>query len=260
MPIALALGGGAALGWSHIGFLRALDEAGIEVGAVAGTSIGALAGLCYASGRLDALEEVATGVTRRTMFSLADIRFSRGSFLGGKRVEAMLEARLGDLMLEALPIPTSIVAADLARIEEVRLTSGRAVPAVRASMALPGIFAPVSIDERLLIDGGCLAVVPTAAARALAPRMPLVAVDLVSDFKGHIAPPPTARAAMRAAFLMTMTQQIRQAFAVDRPEVVVRMPVRQMHPAAFDRAAEFIALGREAALTALPAIRAVAFA
>lgn len=256
MPVALALGGGAALGWSHIGVLQVLEEEGIAIGAVAGTSIGALVALCYASGQLKVLEEVAMAFTRRNFLSYFDIRLAGGALIGGARIEALLHEHFGDLRLEDLPLPTTLVASDLASVAEVRLCAGPAVPAVRASMALPGIFRPVEVDGRLLMDGGCFAVVPLGAARALAPDLPLVAVDLVSDYAGLKEPPRNWRAAMRAAFLMTMSQQIRQAARLDPADVFIRVPVSHMNPGSFHRAAEFIAIGRAAAIAALPAIRA----
>ena len=256
MPIALALGGGAALGWSHIGVLQVLEEEGIAVGAIAGTSIGALAALSYASGRLKALEEVAMAFTRRNFLSYFDIRPSAGALIGGARIEALLREHFGDLRLEDLPLPTALVASDLASVGEVRLRQGQAVPAVRASMALPGIFRPVEVEGRWMVDGGCFAVVPLAAARELAPGLPLVAVDLVSDYAGLKEPPRNWRTAMRAAFLMTMTQQIRQAARLDPPDVMIRVPVSHMSAGSFHRAAEFIAIGRATTVEALPQIRA----
>ncbi len=107
-----------------------------------------------------------------------------------------------------------------------------------------------------MVDGGCFAVVPLAAARALAPDLPLVAVDLVSGYAGLGEPPRNWRAAIGAAFMMTMTQQIRQAARLDPPAVMIRVPVSHMSPGSFHRAAEFIAIGRAAAADALPQIRA----
>ncbi|WP_174274465.1 patatin-like phospholipase family protein, partial [Sphingomonas bacterium] len=177
--IALALGGGAALGWAHIGVLRVLAEEGIAVGAVAGTSIGAIAAICLAADRLDVLEGIATGATRRHVFGYLDPHLGRGALLGGRGIARRLREHLGDVRLEALRMPVSIVAADIDRSEEVRLTVGPAIAAVQASIALPGLFRPVAIDGRLLVDGGMVACVPLAAARAIAPALPLVAVSLL---------------------------------------------------------------------------------
>lgn len=261
--IALALGGGAALGWAHIGVLRVLREEGIDVGAVAGTSIGALAALCLATDRLDVLEGIARGANRRRVLSYLDPHLRRGALLGGRRVAGELALHFDGVRLDALPIPISIVAADLDTADEVRLTAGPAVPAVQASMALPGLFRPVRHEGRTLIDGGMLANVPVAAARAIAPGLPVVAVDLMSDYAGHVratAPGGAARsslATLRSAVLMMMVQQGRQAQAIDPPEILLSLPLGHLGIGSFTRAVELIALGRAAATAALPRIRAL---
>jgi len=257
--IALALGGGAALGWAHIGVLRVFEEGGIEIGAIAGTSIGALAALCFATGKLDAMETLARGATKKRVRSYLDISWRKGSLLGGQRIARELRTHLGDVRLEQVGLPIALVAADLDSAREIRLSTGPAVEAAQASMALPAVFAPVTIDGRRLIDGGLVACVPIAAARALAPDRPLVAVDLMSDFAGHVSvrPPGTLSAlgVARSAFLMMMVQQTRAAIALDPPDVLLALPIGHIGTGAFTRADELIAIGRAAATTALPAIR-----
>lgn len=259
MAIALALGGGAALGWGHIGFLRTLQEEKVEIGAVAGTSIGALAALCVAADRLDALEKIARETTRRRMLVYLDPHWRSGAFLGGRRIARELGIHLGDISLEALPIPIALIATDLITAEEVRLTEGPAIQAVQASMALPGLFPAVRIDGRRLIDGGMTGPVPIAAARALAPALPLVSVDLMGDYAGHaisLAGRESALRTMRSAFLIMAVSLGRQAVEIHRPEVPVVLPVGHRSTGDFHRAAELIAIGRAAARDALPAIRA----
>ena len=257
--VALALGGGAALGWAHIGVLRVLREEGITIGAVAGTSIGALAALCLAAGRLDVLEEVALGATRRRTLAYLDPHLARGAWLGGRRIARELEGHFAGVRLEALSIPIAIVAADLDTAEEIRLVAGAAISAVQASMALPGIFPPVRRDGRLLIDGGMVSNVPVAAARAIAPRLPIVAVDLMGDYAGHVGAigargPRTALGTVRSAFLMMMVRQQQLAARIDPAEVTITVPVGHVSTGHFHRARELILLGEHAARTALPAI------
>ena len=261
--IALALGGGAALGWAHIGVLRVLEEEGIAVGAVAGTSIGALAGLCLAAGKLDVLEEIALGATRGRVLSYLDPCFGRGAFLGGKRIARELEGHFAGMTFADLAMPLAMVAADLDTAEEVRLTSGPVIDAVQASMALPALFQPVVRDGRTLIDGGMVAALPVGAARALAPGLPLVAIDLLGDFAGHVAGVTgggrarSAIATARSAFLMMMAAQTRQTIALVPPALTLALPVGGYGTGAFTAARPLIAIGRTAAEKALPQIRAI---
>ena len=208
--IALALGGGAALGWAHIGALRVLAEEEIPIGAVSGTSIGALAALCLAADRLDALQEIASSATYARMLTYLDLQFNRSAILGGRRIARELALHFGDIRLEDLPIPISIVTADLDTADEVRLIAGPAIPAVRASMALPGIFSPVEIDGRILIDGGVVANLPIGALRIIAPDLPIVAIDLMGDYKGHVGDRRgtgrSALAILRSAYLIMAMQ------------------------------------------------------
>ncbi|WP_442678790.1 patatin-like phospholipase family protein [Sphingomonas sp. ASY06-1R] len=260
--VALALGGGAARGWAHIGALQVLHEAGIRVDAVAGTSIGALAALCLATERLDILETIALGTTHRSVFAYLDPNLGRGAWLGGRRIARELTTHFADLQLEDVPIPIALVAADLQTAEEVRLTSGPAISAVQASIGLPGIFKPIARDGRLLIDGGMVANVPIAAARALAPDRPVIAIDLMGDYSGYIRASTqdgerSALGTLRSAFLMMVTQQTQQAVALHRPDVLISIPAGHISTGAFTRAAELIQLGRDAALGALAEIDAV---
>ena len=258
--IALALGGGAARGWAHIGALHALQDEGIEIAAIAGTSIGALAALSFAAGRLDVLEAIALGATHRHVLAYLDPHLGRGAWLGGRRIARELEQHIGPILLEDLPIPISLVAADLKTGEEVRLTSGPAVTAVQASIGLPGIFRPIERDGRLLIDGGMVSNLPVGAARVLADSRPVVAIDLMGDYAGYVrasAPDghPSALGTVRSAFLMMTIQQTRQAVALDPPDVLITIPAGHISTGAFTRAVELIRLGREAVTAALPAIR-----
>lgn len=258
--IALALGGGAAKGWAHIGVLRVFLEEGIEVGAVAGTSIGALAALCFAGGRLDVLEGVARGATHARILAYLDPHLGGGGWLGGRRIARELNANFGTLQLEDLAIPTALIAADLATAEEVRLVSGPAISAVQASIGLPGVFRPIVRDGRVLIDGGMVANLPIGAARALLPGAPVVAVDLMGDYAGYVRAsslngPRTSLGTVRAAFLMMIAQQTRLVTALDPPDVLITVPAGHIGTGAFTRAAELIALGRQAALANIAAIR-----
>ncbi|MDR7038350.1 NTE family protein [Methylobacterium sp. BE186] len=178
--IGLALGGGSARGWAHIGVLRALEEAGLHPDVVAGCSIGAVVGGCYAAGKLDALAEFALSLTKRRVVGLLDVRLSGSGLIGGDRLRRRLEGDLADRRIEGLPIRFASVATELGTGHEVWLTKGRLVEAVRASYALPGIFPPLPFDGRLLMDGTLVNPVPVTLARAMGADL-VICVNLNCD-------------------------------------------------------------------------------
>ncbi|MEO3387540.1 patatin family protein [Mesorhizobium sp. CAU 1741] len=184
--IALALGGGAARGWSHIGVLRALDEAGIEIDMIAGTSIGALVGGCYLAGKLDELEDFARSLTKRRMFGLMDLSFGGNGLLGGMKLTARMQEHMAGLTFADLPKPFVCVAAEIRTGHEIWLSSGSLINAMRASYALPGVFEPVLCNKRVLVDGALVNPVPVSVCRAH--EQPLVvAVNLHYDLFGRAA-------------------------------------------------------------------------
>jgi NTE family protein len=188
--IGLVLGGGAARGWAHIGVLRALDKIGYKPDIIAGTSIGAVVGGCYAAGRLDELEEWARSLTKRRVFSLLDLSFTGTGILGGNRLRDALEKDLGGTDIEDLPIGYVAIATEIATGHEIWLTRGRLVEAMRASYALPGLLEPVRVGGRWLMDGAMVNPVPVSAARALGARM-VIAVNLHADVYGRGAVVPS---------------------------------------------------------------------
>ena len=184
--LALALGGGAARGWAHIGVLRALDETGIEVGMIAGTSIGALVGGCYLAGKLDELETFARSLTMRRIAGLLDLTIGGGGLLGGMRLTKRMQEHLEGLAIEDLDRPFVSVATELHTGHEVWISSGSLITGLRASYALPGIFEPVKCNNRTLVDGALVNPVPTSVCRAY--EQPLVvAVNLNYEIFGRSA-------------------------------------------------------------------------
>jgi len=182
--IGLALGGGSARGWAHIGVLRALQEAGIHPDIVAGTSIGAVVGGCYVAGELEALEQFARDLTRRRVLGFLDLNFSGSGLITGQRLRSVLDVRLKDALMERLPKRFVAVATEIGTGHEVWLSRGRLVDAMRASYALPGIFRPVKIDGRWLFDGALVNPVPVSVCRALGARY-VIAVNVNADSCGH---------------------------------------------------------------------------
>ncbi|MGI9407219.1 MAG: patatin-like phospholipase family protein [Hyphomicrobiaceae bacterium] len=187
--IAVALGGGCARGWAHIGVLKALKRAGLTPDIVVGTSIGALVGGCYAADGLDALEEFATSLTRRRVFGFLDFNLGGTGLILGRRLCQTLDSHLGDIQIENLDLPFVSVATEIGTGHEIWLNNGRLVDAMRASYALPGIFRPVLIDDRWLMDGALVNPVPVSVCRALGARV-VIAINLNSEIFGRTAVVP----------------------------------------------------------------------
>ena len=182
--IGLALGGGAARGFAHIGIIRTLVAHGILPNVVVGTSIGAVVGGAYASGHLDTVEEWARSLQPRNIFGYLDIRLNGSGLIGGAKLAAELEATMGQGLIEDLPVKFATVATEVRTGHEIWLTHGRMVDAMRASYALPGIFSPVLVGDRWLVDGALVNPVPVSAARALGAEI-VIAANLSSDIFTH---------------------------------------------------------------------------
>jgi NTE family protein len=184
--VALALGGGAARGWAHIGVLRAFEEADIPIDMIAGTSIGALVGGCYLAGKLDELEEFARGLTKRRVFGLLDFQFGGSGLLGGMKLDARMQEHLQHVSFSDLAKPFVCVATEIRTGHEIWLSGGSLITAMRASYALPGVFEPVTCNGRVLVDGALVNPVPVSVCRAS--EQPLVvAVNLHYDLFGRAA-------------------------------------------------------------------------
>ncbi len=178
--VGLVLGSGAARGFAHIGVIRALTAQGIVPDIVVGTSMGALVGGCYANNQLDALEDWARSLTLRRILSYLDVRIGGSGLIGGGRLAKRLEATIGTTLIEQLPIKFAAIATEVGTGHEIWLTRGALAPALRASYALPGVFPPVRLGGRWLIDGALVNPVPVTAARAFGARV-VIAVNLDAD-------------------------------------------------------------------------------
>lgn len=182
--IGLALGGGAARGFAHIGVIRTLAAHGIKPDVIVGTSIGAVAGGCHAAGQLDTFETWARKLTRRGLLGYLDVSLSGSGLIGGGKLTEELDETLGDIAIESLPVRFATIATEIGTGHEIWLTRGRLVDAMRASYALPGIFPPVRLGGRWLVDGALVNPVPVSAARALGARL-VIAVNLNADMLGR---------------------------------------------------------------------------
>lgn len=158
--IGIALGSGSARGWAHIGVLKALDEAGIKIDYISGTSIGALVGAIYAVNGIKKLESFAKKITWKTIVSYIDPVLPRTGLISGKKISKLLASYFGERTIESLEIPFCAISVDILSGSEVKIETGRIVDAVRASISIPGIFNPLVNDGRYLIDGGVVNPLP----------------------------------------------------------------------------------------------------
>ncbi|KIP98845.1 Patatin [Agrobacterium tumefaciens] len=273
--IALALGGGAARGWAHIGVLRALDEAGVQIGMIAGTSIGALVGGCYLAGKLDELEDFARSLTVRRIAGLLDLTIGGGGLFGGMRLTKRMQEHLVGLNIEDLEHPFIAVATELKTGHEVWIHQGNLITALRASYALPGIFEPVRCNGRTLIDGALVNPVPVSVCRAYEQNL-VVAVNLNYDIFGrsavvkHSAGPsnadPEAKQSterpsvglpgvMVQAFNIIQDRISRSRLAGDPPDLTLHPRINTIGLSEFHRAAESIDRGYEEARARIPELQ-----
>ena len=282
--IGLALGSGSARGWAHIGVLRALLEAGLKPDVVAGASVGAIVGAAYAAGDLDRFEQWVRGLGARDVWSFMDFGLG-GGVLKGERLVQFFRTHFEDRPVQDLPLSFGAVATALRTGDEVWLRDGSVAEVVRASFALPGLFAPVWREDRLLVDGGLVNPVPVSLARALGAEV-VIAVDLNADMLGkHLrAPhngtrtgwwqsllptrndeagsddtPPHAMPSMMevlASSINVMQVRItRSRMAGDPPEATIAPPLSHLGMLDFHRAGEAIDAGHAAAMEILPLLR-----
>jgi len=181
--LGLALGSGSARGWAHIGVLRALEQAGIRPDIVCGTSIGALVGAAYAAGELDRFEQWVLRLKVPDVLGFLDVTLSSG-LVKGERLMSSFRSNVVDRPIEELNMPFAAVATALHSGAEIWLRSGSTLSAVRASIAMPGLFTPVLHDGMVLVDGGLVNPVPVSLARAMGADI-VIAVDLGSDILGR---------------------------------------------------------------------------
>jgi NTE family protein len=182
--VGLVLGGGAARGFAHIGVLRTLIAKGIVPDVIAGTSIGAVIGGCYAAGNLDGVEAWCRSLTRRSVLGYLDVSFSGSALLNGGRLADKLFETAGDAVIEQLPVRFAAIATEFGTGHEIWITRGPLVEAARASYALPGMFPPIRIGGRWLMDGALVNPVPVSTARALGARV-VIAVNVNTDLYGR---------------------------------------------------------------------------
>ncbi|MEA3374699.1 MAG: patatin-like phospholipase family protein, partial [Chloroflexota bacterium] len=180
--VGLALSGGGARGLAHIGVLKVLEQAGVPVDFLAGTSMGGLIAAAYAAGLSPEFmeQEALRMASLRRLLALADPTMLQGGLFEGQKVREYLSDHLGDCTFDQLRLPLTLVSVDLNSGETVYLNQGRVADAVRATIALPGLFTPVERGGQLLVDGGLLNNLPTDVVRRMGADV-VIAVDVASD-------------------------------------------------------------------------------
>lgn len=251
--IGLALSGGAARGFAHLGVLKVLVENDIPIDCISGTSAGAIAGAAFASGLTVA--EITQIGKQMTWFRMTGFSFSPKGLLSNASMGAFFRQNFPFDKFEDLPIPFAAVACDLETGKEVVLKeSGDLITAVRASCAIPGVFVPVECDGQTLIDGGVVAAVPTKAVRKLGAEI-VIAVDVLASGATYWGSPST----LLGVFFQSAMMLLRAASKAHhyRADVVIIPQIAHLRPDEISKMDEFIRAGEEAALEKIDEIKAL---
>ncbi|TVS10622.1 MAG: serine protease [Wenzhouxiangella sp.] len=285
--VSLVLGSGGARGLAHIGVIRVLEEAGVRIEAIAGSSMGALVGGIHAAGKLQAYEDWICGLEQSDVLALVDWTFAGGGLIKGRKIIGKLEELVGSTNIEDLDIDFTAVAVDIDHGREVWLDRGSLFDAIRASIAIPGLFTPHRYRNRTLVDGGLLNPIPVAPTlRCMSDLTVVVDVngppsrhlkalvsgdaekstdesepgvwdkfkEFMDSFSSDSQPRDTQPGllAVMMRSLDTMEAAItRQHLAIFQPDLVVRVPKNACMVHEFHRAREVIDLGARLARKAI---------
>ena len=268
--IALALGGGGAKGNAHLGVIRALEKAGYEIKAVAGTSAGGMVAAVYAAGYTpDEIIDIFSGVKQDELYS-----FGKGpGLLGIEGISKALQLFIDQETFQDLQIPCALTAVDVKEMQEVVLKEGNVMEAIQATIAIPGIFPPKKWGDYQLVDGGVVDPVPVEVVRSLAPGLPVVAVPLSSLTTQEIKllpqnlfhdPPllkPIANMRVAQAFdiflrsiVITMHYLTEKRLELEKPEVIIRPEVGHIGYLEKVNVPQVAKLGEQAVERMLPAL------
>jgi NTE family protein len=262
--IGLALSSGAARGLAHVGVLQVLQEEGITIDIIAGTSAGAVMGAVYASGQdTSRMIEHALDADWKKMAPLIDPSFPKTGFIKGKKITRLLSGFLGgDIEFSALRIPFACVATDINTGEEIVIDSGRVLEALRASISIPGIFTVVKREGRHLVDGGLTTPVPVNVVRRMGADF-VIAVNVNPDVSVRMGESgqKRARAHKDPNIFQVMIQSVYITTyslaqgSLKAADVIIEPDLSNIGAGDFHKAAELIKHGQEAARKAIPEIK-----
>jgi NTE family protein len=249
--VGLALSGGGARGFAHVGVLKALVENEIPIDLIAGTSAGSFVGGAYAAGM--SVDEIVEVGKKISWFGVAGFSYSPKGFLSNAAMKGFIESNFPVSKFEDLRIPFTAVACDLERGEEVYLAeSGDLTHAIRASCAIPGVFVPVTDDGRQLVDGGVVSPIPTRAVKKMGADV-IIAVDLMTCGMTYWGTPTTLVGTFfQSAMIMLRTTSRNQHY---RADVVIEPAIAHIRPDEIAKRDELIELGEQAGLEAIEKIK-----
>ena len=217
--VSLVLGSGGARGYAHIGVIEEFLEHDYEIKSISGSSMGALVGALYASGKLNEYKTWTLALDLFDVAKLIDFSFTGTGVIQGDKVFAVIEEMIGDVMIEDLPIPYTAVATDLIKQKEVWIQKGRLVDAIRASIAIPTIFTPKKIGERYLIDGGVLnplPIAPTVADNTDLTIAVSLSAHISKDYKLHIPKRVREKESGMQEIFFEMAQKAEELFSREK--------------------------------------------
>ena len=249
LRIGLALGGGAAKGFAHIGVIKMLEANGIRPDVVSGTSAGSVVGALYASG-MDAFQMQETAIAL-DQASIRDVRLFSGGMVQGQKLQDYVNQQVKNRSLDKLNVPFAAVATQLETGQRTVFVRGNTGQAVRASSSVPGVFEPVEINGKHYVDGGVVSPVPVDAARQLGADV-VIAVDISSKASGTN---PQGMLGIVGQSISIMGQKLGEQ-ELARADVVIRPKVNQIGATDFEQRDQAILEGERAALAAMPAIKA----
>lgn len=239
--IGLALGGGGAKGLCHIAFLKALDEMGLRPSVIAGTSIGAIIGGFYAAGVSGAqMEEILRKVRVLDINKMVDFSGPLTSaFLKGKGVERFFHKHIPAQRFKDLHIPLKVVATDFWRRREVVFTSGELIPAIRASMSIPGLFKPVKDGNTVLVDGGAVNPLPYDTIRTECDVLIAIDVSGAKTSPGHNQMPSFVESIM-SSFQIMQRSIVEHKMQISKPDIYIKPELKNIRVLEFYRYAEIM--------------------
>ncbi len=270
--VGLALGGGAARGLAHIGVLKALAENNVPIDVIAGTSIGALVGVCFAKdGEIDTLEEIVLNIDWKQLALLVDpnLALLKKGFIHGEKIKELLCSIIGDIEFKDLKIPFRVIATDATTGEEIVIDGGSVAEAVRASISIPVLFTPVKFGNKFLIDGGMVNPVPVDTAKNMGAEF-VIACNVIPE------PQKRKRNYMKNKSMTKLTKKIdpntpnivdvlinsfyimEHRIAVlnlKKADIIINPEVNDISILEFYKGAEAISEGYKAVLDALPKIK-----